>query len=193
MQTKADIPVTLLDDDAPAFIRAWFEIVQLKQLYRQGWLKRGISTADCETVAEHTFGNAMLCLLLARDYPALQLEKVLRLALVHDIGEAYVGDITPHDRVEKSEKTRLETEAVERILGKLPNGASLIADWHEYEAGETAEARFVKQVDRLELALQASVYGRQGKVDSSEFLDAAEAFVQADRLKEIIAQLRLLA
>ncbi|MCB1692884.1 MAG: HD domain-containing protein, partial [Pseudomonadales bacterium] len=188
MQTKADIPVTLLDDDAPAFIRAWFEIVQLKQLYRQGWLKRGISTADCETVAEHTFGNAMLCLLLARDYPALQLEKVLRLALVHDIGEAYVGDITPHDRVEKSEKTRLETEAVERILGKLPNGASLIADWHEYEAGETAEARFVKQVDRLELALQASVYGRQGKVDSSEFLDAAEAFVQADGLKEIIAQ-----
>ena len=194
MQTKAPIPEGLLDKvTTTPLVRAWFEIVHLKQLYRQGWLRRGVAPVDCETVAEHSFGNAFLCLLLLEQHPELDAQRVLRLALVHDLGEVYVGDLTPHDNVDKAEKTRLESSAVDRILAKLPGGEKLIRDWHEYEAQQTPEARFVKEIDRLELALQASVYGMQGKVDPDEFLQAAEAGVTSPHLKDVILTLRGLA
>lgn len=194
MQTKAPIPEGLLDKvTTTPLVQAWFEIVHLKQLYRQGWLRRGVAPIDCETVAEHSFGNAFLCLLLLEQHPELDAERVLRLALVHDLGEVYVGDLTPHDNVDKAEKARLESSAVDRILAKLPAGEKLIHDWHEYEAQQTPEARFVKEIDRLELALQASVYGLQGKVDPDEFLLAAEVGVTSPHLRDVILTLRGLA
>ncbi|MEX0943199.1 MAG: HD domain-containing protein [Pseudomonadales bacterium] len=193
MSEKAEIPVSLLDlSRSTPLIEAWFEIVHLKQLYRKGWLVRGVAAADCETVAEHTFGNALLCLLLLKQHPNLDPLRVLKLALIHDIGEAYVGDITPHDNIEPDEKVRLESEAVTKIFGKLPGGEALIADWHEYEAQETPEARFVKQIDRLELAMQASVYEHQGKVEASEFRASAARHVTSDILKAELAALNRL-
>lgn len=191
MLEKAGIPIDLLDKaKSTPLIEAWFEVVHLKQHYRQGWLKRGVDPTLCESVAEHSFGNAILCLMLLSRYPDLDALRVLKLALVHDLGEAYVGDITPHDNVDKAEKTRLETDAVEKIFRKLPGGDALIEDWHEYEAQQTAEARFVKQIDRLELAMQATVYAHQGKVDANEFLAAAEKHVSDETLGTELAALR---
>lgn len=190
---KAPIPVELLGEDATPLVTAWFELVHLKQLFRKGWLERGMSVERCETVAEHSFGNALLCLLLADAFPDLNVEKVLRLALLHDIGEAYVGDITPQDRVDSADKSARESQAVELILGKLPNGQGLIDDWHEYEHQVTPEARFVKQIDRLELAMQATVYKKQGQVDPEDFLASAERHLEAPVFKEIMATLRSLS
>lgn len=187
MREKAEIPVNLLSArDATPLIETWYEIVHLKQLYRQGWILRGLAPSECETVAEHSFATAMLCLLLAGRHPELDMLKVLKLALVHDLGEAYVGDITPQDRVEKSEKNRLESEAVNKILSRLPGGEALIEDWLEYERQQTPEARFVKEIDRLELALQASVYHSQGKVDPAEFHQSARQHMTRD---DLIAEL----
>jgi len=190
MQEKARIPVDLLDKSkSTPLIEAWFEVVHLKQLFRQGWLKRGMDTADCETVAEHSFGAALLCVMLLDQHAELDALKVLKLALLHDIGEAYVGDITPHDDIARDEKIRRETEAVEKILAKLPNGAALVRDWHEYEAQQSPEAKFVKQIDRLELALQASVYELQGKVIAKEFRESAAKHVTSETLKLEMAAL----
>ena len=175
-----------------SLIEGWYEIVHLKQVYRKGWLQRGIPPEECESVAEHSFGNAMLCLLLLADEPELDPAKVLRLALIHDLGEAYVGDITPQDRVDSVEKSRLETDAIEKILRKLPGGDGLINDWHEYENQTSAEARFVKQVDRLELAMQASVYEHQGKVRAEEFLDSADRHLTNPAMKKELLALRTL-
>ncbi|MEM7362652.1 MAG: HD domain-containing protein [Pseudomonadota bacterium] len=170
---KAPMPLPLLDGkDTDPLVQTWFEIVHLKQLYRKGWLDRGIDPTRCETVAEHSFGNAMLCLLLVSKHPELNAEKVLRMALVHDLGEAYVGDITPSDNVPKSDKTAREHAALQRILGKLPNSEDLIATWLEYEQQSSPEATFVKRIDRLELALQAAVYEHQGLIEGQEFYQA---------------------
>jgi len=170
---KAPMPLPLLDGkDTDPIVQAWFEIVHLKQLYRKGWLDRGIDPTRCETVAEHTFGNAMLCLLLASKHPELNAEKVLRMALVHDLGEAYVGDITPSDNVTKSDKSEREHAALQRILGKLPNGQEMLDIWLEYEQQSSPEATFVKRIDRLELALQAAVYEHQGLIEGREFYQA---------------------
>lgn len=191
MTEKAAIPVHLLDREKTSpLIETWFEIVHLKQVYRKGWLERGIAPELCESVAEHTFGNAMLCVLLLDQHPELDAARVLKLALVHDIGEAYVGDITPTDKVAPEDKRQRESDAIQTIFEKLPNGEKLIADWHEYEAQETAEAKFVKQIDRFEFAIQASVYEHQGRVDASEFLGNVEEQLTNPVLLEEMATLR---
>ncbi|MBL6689398.1 MAG: HD domain-containing protein [Pseudomonadales bacterium] len=187
---KAAIPIALLGEEVAPLISAWFELVHLKQLFRKGWLERGIPQDRCESVAEHTFGNALLCILLADQFPQLEGEKVLRMALLHDIGEAYVGDITPQNRVNSADKSERELRAVETILGKLPNGQRLIADWHEYEHQSSPEARFVKQIDRLELAMQATVYKCQGLIDPEDFMASAERHLEEPVFKDILSALR---
>lgn len=192
MHTKASIPVSQLSARQVApFIEAYFEFNHLKQLFRQGWLQRGIPHARCESVAEHTFGVAVLALFLADAYfPALDVSKVLRLALLHDFGEIYAGDITPADGIERGEKQRLERHAVLQVLTKLPGGADYIALWDEYERGASPEAQFVRQIDRLEMALQASVYEHQELANLSEFFTSVEQALAAPALQSILRDLK---
>ncbi|MFN3235915.1 MAG: HD domain-containing protein [Pseudomonadales bacterium] len=191
MQEKASMPVELLDrGKSTPLIETWYEIVQLKQLFRQGWIQRGIDSASCETVAEHTFGNAMLCLLLLPQFPELDELKVLKMALIHDVGEAYVGDFTPLDKVPAEKKKALEADAMDKIFGKLAGGDNLIQLWQQYEAQTCPEARFVKQIDRLEFAFQASIYEHQGKIDGTEFYRNVADQLTSPVLKDELAVLR---
>jgi putative hydrolase of HD superfamily len=157
------------DKDLP-LIRAWFEILHLKQVFRKGWLERDIPEDRCESVAEHSFGNAFLCLLLVDNLPKLDKEKVLRLALIHDLGEVYAGDLTPQDGVSKVEKYQREKIAVEKIIGSIPSCGALLDDWHEYENQTSPEARFVKDIDRLEFALQACSYQHQKLINAEDLM-----------------------
>lgn len=185
------MPVELLDrGKSTPLIETWYEIVQLKQLFRQGWIQRGIDSASCETVAEHTFGNAMLCLLLLPQFPELDELKVLKMALIHDVGEAYVGDFTPLDKVPAEKKKALEADAMDKIFGKLAGGDNLIQLWQQYEAQTCPEARFVKQIDRLEFAFQASIYEHQGKIDGTEFYRNVADQLTSPVLKDELAVLR---
>ena len=188
MRTKAENPAARLEGkNAPALVEAYFEFNHLKQLYRQGWLRRGIPPDRCESVAEHTFGVAMLALFLAEaHFPELDADRVLRLALLHDFGEVYAGDIIPGDGVPPEEKKRREAEAAARVLAKLPNGAANLRLWEEYEHGATPEARFVKAIDRLEMALQAGVYQAQGFEGLQEFFDTARIGITHPQLRDII-------
>jgi putative hydrolases of HD superfamily len=171
METKADNPVTLLKEiDTDPFIRGYFELCQLKQLYRQGWLRRGVQRERCETVAEHSFACAVLASWLAQAYfPQLDAHRALLMALVHDFGEIYAGDIIPSDAVGSQERHRLEADSVEQLLGKLFCGETILRLWEEFERNETPEARFVRQIDRLEMGLQAGVYALQGLLQPEEF------------------------
>lgn len=194
MDAKAAPPITQLHDTTGLpLITAYFEFNHLKQLYRQGWLQRGIPAQQCESVAEHTFGVAVLALFLAEIYaPELDLLKVMRMALLHDFGEIYAGDLTPAHEVSRDEKYRLEQQAVRRVLAKLPRGAAYVALWEEYEAGHSPEARFVRQLDRLEMALQASVYEHQGLADLSEFFAAVRPALARPELQALLGQLETL-
>jgi putative hydrolases of HD superfamily len=193
MQCKAEIPYPLLAGKAaPALVQAYFEFNHLKQLYRQGWLREGIDPAQCESVAEHTFGVAVLAYLLAESYfPELDSCRVLRIALLHDFGEIYAGDITPEAGVSPAEKEARERQAVQQVLGRLPRSQKYLALWEEYEAGSTPEARFVKQVDRLEMALQADVYEHQGHTRLDAFFDSARKGLSDPRLIELMEQILL--
>ncbi|NIW00357.1 HD domain-containing protein, partial [Candidatus Saccharibacteria bacterium] len=121
------------------------EINHLKQIYRKGWLKK-IPSEYGESVADHTFGVAMMAWLIATEFfPELDHHKVLRLALIHDIAEVYAGDITPGDGISAEKKQKIEREAVKEIFSKLPNGEHYVALWEEFELEQSPEAKFVKQ------------------------------------------------
>lgn len=175
---------------AAPIIRAYFELNHLKRLYRQGWLKRAISPAHCESVAEHTFGVAMLALFLADShFPTLDPLKLVCMALLHDLGEIYAGDMTPADKVSAPEKHRLEAESIQRVLGKLPHAQTYLALWDEFEQGQSAEAQVIKQLDRLEMALQAAVYEQQGEGALTEFFDTAQIAITDPALQAVFAEI----
>ncbi len=187
MQTKGINPAASLRGDVSPLVEAYFDLNRLKQLYRQGWLKRGIAPGYCESVAEHSFGVALLALFLVDAcFPHLDRDRVLRMALLHDFGEIYAGDLTPADGISDEEKHRLEARSVARVLSKLPGGEVYISIWDEFERGESAEARLVRQIDRLEMALQAGVYERQGLADLGEFFASAEQAITWPELRRIL-------
>lgn len=193
MQTKRNEAIRHLDGQQTLpIIEVFFEFNHLKSLFRQGWLRVGIPEAHCETVAEHSLGVALLALFLAdAHFPQLDKVKLVQMGLLHDFGEIYAGDIVP-GKMTLEDKHALERKSVEQVFARLPNGGAYLAIWEEFEAGETAEARFLKEIDRLEMGLQASVYEHEGLGDLSVFFDSADKALTTPELREILVELRRL-
>jgi putative hydrolase of HD superfamily len=191
VQTKSPRPFKYLrPKETIPLIEVYYEFNQLKVLYRQGWLKRGLSPEQCESVADHTLGVAILAMWITDLYfPALDVLKVIQLALIHDFGEVYAGDITPADDIDNEQKSSLEYEAVQSIFAKLPNGSKYVALWKEYESAQTPEAMLVRQIDRLEMGLQASIYSHLGLNSPDEFLDSARKALHEPELENIFEEL----
>lgn len=156
---------------------------RLKRVPRTGWLDRGVPAEETESVADHTFRVALLAWLAAAAEPGLDRDRVLKLALIHDLAEAVTGDLPPYDpavlaeaadadratilnrRHVRSEaraaaKRAAEAAAMADLLEDLPEGLAgeLGELWRELEEGTSAEARFVKQSDKLETYLQSREY-----------------------------------
>jgi putative hydrolase of HD superfamily len=191
MHVKANNPAQNLPAAGTLpLIQLYFEFNHLKQLYRQGWLQRGLPVEQCESVAEHSFGVAVLGLLLCDQFfPQLDALRVMRLALLHDFGEIDAGDITPEDALPAEEKQSRERAAVSRLFHSLPGGSTYIHLWEEYENGETPEARLVRQIDRLEMAMQASVYAFQAGLAPDEFYASARAALHEPALQGLLDEL----
>jgi putative hydrolase of HD superfamily len=101
---------------------------------------------------------------------ALDTNKCIKLALIHDLAEAKVGDITPHCGVSDDDKYNLEISTMEEIrsmLGSTMGGDEIIALWKEYEEGCTEEAKLLKDLDKIEMILQAQEYEAEGSHEQS--------------------------
>jgi putative hydrolase of HD superfamily len=163
---------------------------KLKSVPRTGWLDRGVPPLHVESVADHSLGVALLawgCALQRRaEGVAIDPERVLMLAILHDLGEAETGDLPPYDQAAipdehepEARRAFLETRhhrdpdrdaakraeedaAVRKLLDTLPGEtqAALAEVWADLRQGTSNEARFVKQVDRLETFLQSRRYLR---------------------------------
>lgn len=109
-----------------------------------------------ESTAEHTWRLALLALVLADENPELDLSKVLSMCLVHDLGEAYEGDIPAVAQCDPAAKAAAEQSAMDRLTVLPPDaaGARIRKIWEEYEACTTPEARWVKALDKAETILQ---------------------------------------
>ena len=122
---------------------------QLKQVYRR---TRLIDDGRRENDAEHSWHLALMAVVL-REYAAedVDLARVLAMHLIHDLVEIDVGDTFAYDDAGQSDREERERVAAERIFGLLPadQGAALLALWEEFEARQTAEARYAAALDRL--------------------------------------------
>ncbi|MEM7021245.1 MAG: HD domain-containing protein [Pseudomonadota bacterium] len=127
---------------------------RLKCELRHSWLSNGRQ----ESVAEHSWQMALMAMLMHRHLEQpVDLGKTLKMILTHDLVEAETGDVPYFERSErKTMKAERERAAIELIRSKLgePTGQEIFELWHEYEAKQTAEARFAGALDHLEVQVQ---------------------------------------
>ena len=130
------------------------EIDKLKYIQRKTKL---FNSDRPENDAEHSWHLAMMTIVLAEhsDQP-IDVLKVLKMVLIHDIVEIDAGDIFIYDTLQNHTNTEQERIAAKRIFGLLPEeqAEEFIAIWEEFEAGITDEAKFAKTMDRFEPLLQ---------------------------------------
>jgi putative hydrolase of HD superfamily len=155
-------------------IESLLGMYRLKAEPRRGWLHRGIDTP--ESVADHSWGTALLCLLFA-EQEGVDPGRAVQIALVHDLAEAVTGDIIVSSRqiapeMALDDKARLEREAMDQLV----DAGKVRRLWESYEAQSSHEARFVRDMDLLDMCLQALAYRRRDPDlhGLDEFLVSAE-------------------
>ena len=133
-------------------IRFIKEIENLKSVTRTAWTKTGRR----ESTAEHSWRLAMLLMVLSDDFKDLDIDKAIKMSLVHDLGELYDGDISAKLQNDNDNKAEMDEKAMRRMLTILPeNLAENIYDlWKEYNECSTKEAKLVKAMDKLETIVQ---------------------------------------
>lgn len=205
---------------------------QLKITPRTGWLRRNI--VPCESVADHSWRVAILAFLLLsqsntnhsndtskndKNYSCngFDIGKVIQIALIHDVAECIVGDITPEDNVSKHDKHQLEYEAMQQITKLLHLATSTTNDdkknvddssaessvsklednllmklFHEYEERYSIESIIVKDLDLLDMILQANTYEIQYPNNIHD-IDLSDFFIGTPPSRFQIPQIRQIA
>lgn len=123
---------------------------RLKNNLRHSWLSGGRQ----ESVAEHSWRAALFACLLEDEFPDLDMAKVVKMCIFHDMGEAFTGDIPAFEKTRRHEDE--EARVLEEWVKSLPPPyqSSLAALFAEMEALETPEARLYKAIDKLEVVIQ---------------------------------------
>uniref|UniRef100_A0A5B7BCQ5 5'-deoxynucleotidase n=1 Tax=Davidia involucrata TaxID=16924 RepID=A0A5B7BCQ5_DAVIN len=153
---------------------------RLKTTKRTGWVQREIQNP--ESIADHMYRMGLMAL-IASDIPGVNRDKCIKMAIVHDIAEAIVGDITPSDGIPKSEKSRREQEALDhmcKVLGDGPRAKEIGELWMEYEEASSLEAKVVKDFDKVEMILQALEYENEQGKDLDEFFQSTAGKFQTE-------------
>ena len=171
---------------------------KLKQTKRTGWTEYEEITSQVESVADHSFRIALMAFVFGlqqeeeKEEKVLDVQKLVTMALVHDIAESIVGDITPHCGISKEEKNTLEVEAMRELKETLGDvaGETIETLWLEYENGSSREARVVKELDKLEMLLQASEYENEYKdVDLTEFYSSCDGSFKTENGKRWVEEI----
>jgi len=156
------------------------ELQRLKRLDRTGWVLRGLPPG-AESVAAHSYGVALAAMMLADECAArgveVDAERVLRLALLHDLAETRTGDMprTVADYYGKEARKAAERAAFDDIMRGSPRAEAYGALHEDYEERRSLEARLVKAADVVDLLAQALAFERAGARGLAEFWEGAEA------------------
>ena len=138
---------------------------RLKNVIRKGWKDWNVKRERIESVAEHVYSTQMLALAIYSEYEYdLDINKVILMLEIHELGETVIGDLTLFD-IDKKEKEKIEHEAVHKILEPLKIGPKVEDLFLEFDARETEEAKFAYLCDKFEAELQSKLYDEEGCVD----------------------------
>jgi putative hydrolase of HD superfamily len=167
----------------------FFQIASLKNLSRTGW-KVKLQISNPESVADHSYMMAVMAMIIS-DIKSLNTDKTIKMSILHDWAESKIGDFMP-DEIASDKKNMLEENAMVEILAMLPRKVqedySIL--WMEYKDNKSKESKFVHQLDRLEMALQAKIYEKDtdpGKI--KPFMMSAVDKIHDDDLKKIFSEI----
>jgi putative hydrolase of HD superfamily len=178
-------------DGVLAFLRA---AERLKTVTRSGWT----STGEAESVAEHTWRLCLMAMVLYGRTDDVDLARLLKMCLVHDLGEAIGGDVPAPAQLAGSPKAGQERADLLVLVGPLPAPVrrEILELWDEYEAASSPEAKLAKGLDKLETILQHTQGRNPADFDYAFNLDYGQRYTAADpvlaalrsRLDEVTAQ-----
>jgi len=169
-------------DGILAFLRA---AERLKTVTRSGWT----STGKPESVAEHTWRLGLMAMLLYGRAPGVDLARLLRMCLIHDLGEAIRGDVPAPAQATPGAKSADERADLLELTAPLPAALrdEIVGLWDEYEAAQSAEARLAKGLDKLETILQHTQGLNPADFDYDFNLGYGRRFTESD---PVLAALR---
>ena len=173
---------------------SFFRIVcNLKTIKRSGWIHKSNITSP-ESVADHSYSMCMMSMILA-EIMNLDSGYIMKMVIIHDLAESMVGDHMP-DNISSEEKHLLEDKAMKKIISKLPNSLrkNYLRIWNEYNNNITVNAKFVHNMDKLELALQAKEYEFEGypKEVLQPFIKSATDYISKERFDLVFEILQTL-
>ena len=164
------------------------KVLELKNVSREGW-KEKLEIINPESVAEHSYSTAVISMILS-DLEGLNTEKIIKMALLHDLAESIIGDIIPGS-ITKNEKVRKENIAMKQILKNLPDKIAepYFEIWNEYQKNSSQESRLLHDIDKLEMAFQAKFYQNKGisKEKLQTFFNTAKKEIKSKNLRNILS------
>ncbi len=159
-----------MNDKLQNIITLYKELNKLKEITRTGWVRWHVDADKIESVADHTYGTAILAMIIYSEFDLdLDINRVLKMILLHEIEEAKIGDITPFDPPEqiKFKKTQGYNQAAE-LLDNLTDPEQYKTILKEYYQNKTKESIFAHQCDKLEAILQSDIYNHKCDVHSEQ-------------------------
>jgi putative hydrolase of HD superfamily len=158
---------------------------RLKTVTRSGWTSAG----EQESVAEHTWRLCLMAMLLYGRTPGIDLARLLKMCLIHDLGEAIGGDVPAP--AQQAGESKADNERADLLLLIAPLPPELQDEirelWDEYEAADSPEAKLAKGLDKLETILQHTQGKNPTDFDYAFNLGYGQRYTAAD---PIMAALR---
>ena len=162
----------------------------LKTIHREGW-KENLQINYPESVADHSYSVSVMSMILA-DLEGLNTEKIIKMALLHDLAESIIGDITPNT-ITNDEKILKENQTMKQILKNLPDkiAKSYLEIWNDYQNNSSQESNLLHDIDKLEMAFQAKFYQESGvtKEKLLTFFNSANAEIKNKNLRNILSNI----
>jgi putative hydrolase of HD superfamily len=161
---------------------------RLKGTHRSAWTSSG----ERETVAAHTWRLCLMAVVLANHFPEVDFARLVRMLIIHDLGEAIHGDVPAPDQQEAAPKSDQERRDLLELAAPLPAQLrqEIVQLWDEYEAAGTPEARLAKALDKLETIMQHNQGQNPADFDYRFNLDYGRRFTEGDpRLAALRAML----
>lgn len=162
-------------------------ISRLKELKRTGWIQRGVK--DPETVASHSYAVALLTMMIA-DLRGLDALDAIRMALIHDLAESTIGDLTPKMKAELKDLEEKERRFFENLGKFMPErlAETYLNAWRRFSKGEDEVSRLVREVDKLERGLQAIKYLKKGYSEVKEIYESSLNELKDPELKRVLEE-----
>jgi len=162
-----------------------------KRLLRTGWVREKVKNP--ESIAEHSFRVGVLAMVLA-DRLGVNKEKLIKMSLIHDLGETFTGDIvwTRGELVDikiRENKEKEELKGLVRLFSDIEDGEEFVDIFEEMIQSSTKDAKIFWQIDKLETVLQAFEYEEEQGIIIEEFFLNADLFIKDKILREIFEEI----